>query len=182
MESSNAAISIGSKIKRADIAKLARALEDDGAAIDWIDQPRASDIAEYIEEQAARRECARFCNSQPWGRYENTEAVCAELGLTYVAECEAGGEWHPLLTLRQPEMGYHKQTAPIFRDGHSLIEEHDVPAVREWPISEIGRGPLLDAEDIQKHLDAGTLADEIALMAAVHKFPWPLEIVEDEGL
>src|SRR5262249_2136377 len=69
----------------------------------------------------------------------------------------------------QPAMGVKKQKTP---DG-----EQDVPAMREWAITEIGRGPMIDAEDIQKHLDAGTLAEEIALMAAVHKFPWPLEIV-----
>jgi Zn finger protein HypA/HybF involved in hydrogenase expression len=57
-------------------------------------------------------------------------------------------------------------------------EEQNSP--REWQITEIGRGPMLDAEDIQKHLDAGTLADEIALMTTVHKFPWPIEIVEVE--
>jgi hypothetical protein len=27
---------------------------------------------------------------------------------------------------------------------------------REWSIAEIGPGPMIDAEDIQKHLDAGT--------------------------
>jgi hypothetical protein len=56
----------------------------------------------------------------------------------------------------------------------------DAGSVREWPITEIGRGPLMDASDIQRHLDSGTLADELALMVQVHKFPWPLEIVEDE--
>jgi len=33
----------------------------------------------------------------------------------------------------------------------------DADTVLEWPITEIGRGPLMDIEDIQKHLDAGTL-------------------------
>ena len=49
----------------------------------------------------------------------------------------------------------------------------------EWAIAEIGRGPMIDAEDIQKHLDAGTLSNEIALMTTVQKFPWPLEIVDN---
>ena len=180
MEYANAAITIGGKIKRSDVAKLAEALADDYVAIDWSDQPGADELADHIAEQAGKHDHLRFCNNeQPWGRYENTEAVCDELGLTYVAECEAGGEWHPLLTLRQPEMGTRKAEVPVFRDGKSIIEEQDLPVVREWSITEIGRGPMIDAEDIQKHLDAGTLADEIALMTAVHKFPWPLEIVED---
>jgi hypothetical protein len=75
-------------------------------------------------------------------------------------EYEAGGEWHPAIEYRSPDM--------------------DTGTVREWPITEIGRGPLLDAEEIQRHLDAGTLADELALMVQVHKFPWLLQIVEDE--
>jgi hypothetical protein len=75
-------------------------------------------------------------------------------------------------------MGTRKQKVPVIRDGKGVVEEQDAPAVREWAIAEIGRGPMIDAEDIQKHIDAGILADEIPLMATVHKFPWRLEIVD----
>jgi hypothetical protein len=69
-----------------------------------------------------------------------------------------------------------KQRVPVICDGKRVVEEQDVPVTRE-----IGRGPMIDAEDIQRHLDAGTLADEIALMATMHKFPWKIEIVDDRG-
>jgi hypothetical protein len=113
------------------------------------------------------------------GRLEEVEALCHELGLTYVAEFEAGGEWHPGLVFRQK--GRRKQKVPVFRDGKGVVEEQDLPVTREWAIAEIGRGPMIDGEDAQKHLDAGTLAGEIALMATVHKFPWKIDIVDNGG-
>lgn len=68
MESSNAAITIGGKIKRADLDKLAQALEDDDAGVDWIDTPPADELVGYIEEQARTGERLRFCNNeQAWG-------------------------------------------------------------------------------------------------------------------
>lgn len=163
MESSNAAISIGGKIRRSNVAGLAAALAYDRAAIDWTDYLEEGKLADHILNRAAAKDHLHFCNNdQPWGQYESTETFCRQIGLIYVLEYEAGGDWPPGMEYRSPGMEPGK--------------------VREWPISEIGRGPLIDVEDIQKHLDGGTLADEIALMAAVHKFPWPLEIVEDEDL
>lgn len=161
MESCNAAISIGGKIKRSAIAELAAALAHDSAAIDWIDFLEDGELVDHIHGEVAAKDHLYFCNTEhPWGQYETTEAFCRQHGLSYVLEYEAGGDWAPGLEYRSPGMEPGK--------------------VRTWPISEIGRGPLMDAEDIQKHLDAGTLADEIALMTTVHTFPWPLEIVEDE--
>jgi hypothetical protein len=169
MEYANAAITIGGKIKRSDVEKLTRAIADDDAALDWTDFVTAPAAARQIELCAKDGEPLRFCNNeQPWGQFESIESVCRELGLTYMAECEAGGEWHPQLQYWTPDLPAHDSAATAN------------PTCREWPITEIGRGPLLDATDIQKHLDAGTLADEIALMTVVHKFPWPLEIVDDE--
>ena len=163
MESSNAAISIGGKIRRSDVAGLASALAHDRAAIEWTDFLEEGELADHILNKAAAKVHLRFCNNdQPWGQYESIEAFCRQIGLIYVLEYEAGGDWPPGLEYRSPDMEPGK--------------------VRQWPISEIGRGPLIDAENIQKHLDEGTLADEIALMAAVHKVPWPLEIVGDEDL
>jgi hypothetical protein len=161
MEYANAAITIGGKIKRSDVEKLARAIEADNAGADWTDTLDAIEAANEIEDCAKARRHLSLCSTDhPWGRFANVEAACGELGLIYVAECEAGGEWHPMLQYHSSDM--------------------DADTVLEWPITEIGRGPLLDAEDIQKHLDAGTLADELALMVQVHKFPWPLEIIENE--
>jgi hypothetical protein len=158
MEYANAAMSIGGKIKRSEIERLAQAIEDDGTGTDWTDTLNADEAIEEIEKRAAgSQHISLFHCDQPWGRFEAVETVCRELGLTYVSECEAGGEWHPMLEYWTPAHG-------------------DKP--RQWPIAEIGRGPMIDAEDIQKHLDAGTLADEIALMTTVHRFPWKLEIVE----
>lgn len=180
MECANAALTIGGKIQQRHIARLAQALEDDHAAIDWTDQLNAEEFADLIGSTAAAKDRLYICNSeQPWGVYEATAKLCQELGLIYTLEFEAGGEWHPGLVFRQPEMGTRKVKVAAYRDGKSTLEEQDVPQVREWPIAEIGRGPMLDAENIQRHLDAGTLADELAVMAAARKFPWPLEIVED---
>jgi hypothetical protein len=162
MEYANAAISIGGRIKQSDVEKLAGALEEDGAAVDWTDRLERDDLIARIKETCSAGQHLYFCNNdQPWGKYESTEALCRELGLHYVLQYEARGEWHPAMEYCSPDM--------------------DAGTVREWPITEIGRGPLMDAEDIQKHLDAGTLADELAFMIQVHKFPWPLEVVEDEA-
>lgn len=181
MEYANAAITIGGKIKGSDVEKLAQAIADDGAGIDWSDALDVDDaIGEIGNCSVNRRHLSLMRSEQPWGRFEAVETVCGELGLIYVAECEAGGEWHPMLTFRQPEMGTRKAKVPVYRDGEGIVGEQDLLVTREWPITEIGRGPLLDATDIQKHLDAGTLVDELALMVQVHKFPWPLEIVDDE--
>ena len=183
MECANAALTIGGKIHHWHIARLAQALEDDHAAVDWTDQLNAEEFAELIRSTAAAKDRLYVCNSeQPWGVYEATTKLCQELGLIYTLEFEAGGEWHPGLVFRQPEMGTRKVKVAAYRDGKSTLEEQDVPQVREWPIAEIGRGPMLDAENIQNHLDAGTLADELAVMTAARKFPWPLEIVEDDRM
>jgi hypothetical protein len=161
METANCALTIGGRIKRADIARLADAIENEGAALDWDDYPDAEEIHFAIETCATAKEPLRLSNSnKPWGKYEEVEALCRELGLTYVLEYEAGGEWHPAMQYRSPDM--------------------DADTVLEWPITEIGCGPLMDIEDIQKHLDTGTLERELELMRQVQKFPWPLEIVEDE--
>jgi hypothetical protein len=178
MEYSNASMNIGGKIKRSEVERLVHAIVDDGAGIDW--DPLDEEEALAAIEDAARSNTHLTINAsdQPWGRFERVEEVCLDLGLTYVAECEAGGDWSPNLAFWQPELGWKKMRVPVYRDGKSTIEEQDVPAAREWAITEIGRGPMIDAEDIQKHLDAGTLADEIALMATVHKFPWKLVIVD----
>jgi hypothetical protein len=179
MESSNAALTIGGTIKRTDIPKLAAALADDNAAVDWTERLEAEEFAALIREKAAAKEPLYVCNNdQPWGEYEATTKVCTELGLIYVHEFEAGGDWHPALIYRSPAMGWRKQKVPVWCDGKSVLEEANVALVREWAISEIGHGPMLAATDIEKHLDAGTLMDEIALITAVHKFPWPLEIAE----
>src|ERR1700750_2561410 len=111
MEYSNASITIGGKIKRSDVAKLAAAAADDYASLDWGQGPgdNAEELVEQIDACAAAKSALVFCNhEQPWGRYENLEAVCDELGLVYTAECEAGGEWHPHLTFRDPAMGMRK--------------------------------------------------------------------------
>jgi hypothetical protein len=180
MEYANCAMSIGGKIKRSEIERLAQAIEDDGIGTDWTDILNVDEAMEEIESCAANGQGLSLCHcDQPWGRFEAVENVCHELGLIYVAEFEAGGDWHPGLVFRQPEMGTRKQKVPVIRDGKSVVEEQDVPVTRGWAIAEIGRGPMIDAEDIQKHLDAGTLADEIALMATVHKSPWKIEIVDD---
>jgi hypothetical protein len=169
MEYANAAITIGGKIKRSDVEKLAYAIADDNAGIDWSDTLDPIDAVAQIEDCADAKRHLYFCASeQPWGRFEALEAICAELGLTHKTECEAGGDWSPLLQFWQPGM--------IKRGDDG--KDRAVP--REWSIAEIGRGPMIDAEEIQAMLDASTLADELALMTAVHKFPWPLEIVEDE--
>jgi hypothetical protein len=169
MEYANAAIMIGGKIKRSDVETLAQAIEEDCATIDWGLSLTVDEAIAEIEDCAKGKRHLFLCKGeQPWGRFEAIEAVCAELELTHCMECEAGGEWSPMLQFWQPGM-------PTKKDG-----EHDVIVPREWSIAEIGRGPMIDAEDIQRHLDAGTLADELALMTAVHKFPWPIEIVEDE--
>lgn len=183
MECANAALTIGGKIHHRHIARLAQALEDDHAAVDWTDQLNAEEFAELIRSTSAAKDRLYVCNSeQPWGVYEATAKLCQELGLIYTLEFEAGGEWHPGLVFRQPEMGTRKVKVAVYRDGKSTLEEQDVSQVREWPIAEIGRGPMLDAENIQRHLDAGTLADELAVMTAARKFPWPLEIVEDDRM
>jgi hypothetical protein len=170
MEYANAAITIGGKIKGSEVEKLAQAIADDGATVDWGDPLDEDDAIGEIGKCSVHKRHLSLCrNDQPWGRFEAVEGLCVELGLTIVAECEAGGEWHPMLLFWEPSMGTKKGP-----DGA------DEWTPRQWPITEIGRGPLLDATDIQRHLDAGTLADEIALMTVVHKFPWSLEIVDDE--
>jgi hypothetical protein len=71
MEYANAAISIGGKIKQSDVEKLAEALEDDGAALDWTDRLEGDDLIDHIEETCATRQHLYFCNNdQPWGKYE----------------------------------------------------------------------------------------------------------------
>ena len=178
MEYANASMSIGGKVKRSDVERLVQAIVVAGAGIDWDPVDEEEALAAIEDAARSNTHLTINANDQPWGRFEEVEALCHELDLTYVPEFEAGGEWHPGLVFRQAEMGTRKQKVPIIRDGRGVVEEQDVPAVREWAIAEIGRGPMIDAEDIQKHLDAGTLADEIALMATVHKFPWRLEIVD----
>ena len=163
MESSNAAISIGGKIERSAVVELTAALARDSAAIDWTDVLEEGQLADHILNKVAAKDHLYFCNNdQPWGQYESTEAFCRRNGLIYVLEYEAGGDWPPGLEYHSPDM--------------------EPGRVREWPISEIGRGPLIDAGSIQTHRVAGTLADEIALMTTVHAVPWPLEIVEDKDL
>lgn len=170
MEYANAAITIGGKIKRSDVEKLAQAIAADGAALDWSDRLNEAAAIFEIEECAKAKRLLDLCNADhPWGQYEAIQAVCRELGLIHKAECEAGGEWHPHLEFYDPA----RQPKESTQTGN--------PVTQEWAITEIGRGPMIDAEDIQKHLDAGTLADELALMTAVHKFPWLIEIVEDEA-
>jgi hypothetical protein len=155
MEYANAAITIGGKIKRADIRKLAEAIDSDGAYFDWADRADVELATEEIYRCTAEcKPLVLMTNDQPWGRYEEVERVCRELRLTFVAECEAGGEWHPLITYSSPETGE-----------------------REWSTAEIGHGPTHTAHQIQKHLEAGTLADELALMAAVSQFQLPLKII-----
>ena len=170
MEYSDAAISIGGKMKRSDVEKLAQAMYDDGASLDWIDHFNdADEAAEHIAECANVKRNVYLCgNDQPWGRFERIEAVCEELGLTFKAECEAGGEWTPLLQFWNPGMS---------QKGDDGKEQN---SSREWNIAGISHAPMIDVEDIQKYLDAGTLAYEIALITTIHKFPWPIEIVEDE--
>jgi hypothetical protein len=169
MEHANAAITIGGKIKRADVERLAQVIADEYVSIDWGDSLDEAEAIAEIEECARGKRHLHLCRSeQPWGRFEGLEQICEELGLTYVAECEAGGDWSPFMQFWEPGMSQKGA------DG----EEQNTS--REWSIAEIGRGPMIDAEDIQKHLDAGTLAAELALMTAVHKFPWPIEIIEED--
>jgi len=151
MEYANASMNIGGKIKRSDVERLVQAIVDDGAGIDWnpVDEEKA--LAAIEDAAKSKAYLAININDQPWGRFEEVEALCYELGLTYVAEFEAGGEWHPGLVFRQPEMGTQKQKVPVICDCKSVIKEQEVPVVREWAITEIGRGPMIDAEDIQKH-------------------------------
>jgi hypothetical protein len=185
MECANASMNIGGRIKRTDIQKLIDAILDDGAGFDWIDHSLSDeDILQEIERVAkSKTHLTINANEQPWGRFEQVEGVCQDLGLTYLAEYEAGGEWSPGCVFWQPELGLRKQKFPtgVLIDHKPQFEERDVPATREWDIAEIGRGPMLDATDIQKHLDADTLANELALMVAVHKSPWKIEIIEDGG-
>jgi hypothetical protein len=181
MEHANAAISIAGKIKRSDLDKLAEAIVDDGAGIDW--DPVADDITalEEIEACAKDKRHLFLCASeQPWGRFEALEAICPELGLTFSAQYEAGGEWSPGMRFWHPGMGMKTVKAPQYIDGKSVLVDQEVIKDREWSIAEIGRAPMIDAGQIQAMLDAGTLADELALMTAVHRFPWPIEIVEDD--
>jgi hypothetical protein len=183
MEYANAAITIGGKIKRSDVERLAQVIADEYVSPDWSDSLDEAKAIEEIETCAKEKHHLRFCRSeQPWGKFEQLEEICEELQLTYVAECEAGGDWSPLLTLRQPEMGTKKAKVPVYRDGQSLIEEQDVAVVREWAIAEIGTGPMITAQEIQNHLDRGTLADELVLMTAAAEFPWPIEIIEAPDL
>jgi hypothetical protein len=180
MEYANAAITIGGKIKRSDVEKLAAAIADDGCSPDWsgsLDEVEA--IAE-IERCANDKEHLFLCASnQPWGRFEALEAICPELGLTFSVEYEAGGEWSPGMRFWRPEMGMKTVKVPQYIDGEgNTVVEEEVVNDREWSIAEIGRGPMIDAEDIQKHLDGCTLAAELALMTAVQQFPWPL-VIED---
>ena len=168
MEYANAGITIGGKLKRSDVGRLAQVIVDEYVSPDWGDSLDDAEALAEIEACAKEKRHLYLCRAeQPWGRFAGLEQICYELGLTFVAECEAGGDWYPLLQFWQPGM---------VKQG---VDGKDAPAPREWAIAEIGRGPMIDAEDIQKHLDAGTLADELALMTAVHKFPWPLEIVDD---
>ena len=103
MEYANAAITIGGKIKRSEVEKRAHAIEADNAGTDWTDTLEA---ANEIEDCAKARRHLSLCSTDhPWGRFENVEAVCGELGLIYVAECEAGGEWHPMLQYHSPRHG-----------------------------------------------------------------------------
>jgi hypothetical protein len=155
MEYANAGITIGGEIKRSDVRKLAEAIDLDGAYFERADRADVETATEEIHRCAAERKpLVLMTNDQPWGRYETVESVCRELGLTFVAECEAGGEWHPLVGYFSPDTGE-----------------------REWSTCEIGAGPMLDAQQIQKHLEARTLADEVVLMAAVAQFQLPLEII-----
>src|SRR5215831_5329210 len=129
MEYANASMSIGGKIKRSDVGKLAEAIYEDGAGFDWMTADE-DEILDGIEDAAKHKTHLTINNTeQPWGRFERVEGVCLTLRLTYVAECEAGGDWSPLLQFWQPAMGFKKQK--------TLDGEQDVPAMREWAIAEI---------------------------------------------
>jgi hypothetical protein len=165
-EYANAAITIGGKIKRRDLDSLVEAIVEDRCGPDWgaLDEDKA--LAE-IEACAREKRHLYLCaNEASWGQFENVQSLCRELGLIHKAECEAGGEWHPHMEFFDPA----RQPKESSQTGN--------PISLEWSITEIGSGPLLDAEEVQKHYAAGTLADELLLMIEVTKFPWPLEIIE----
>jgi hypothetical protein len=105
MECANASMNIGARIKRTDIQKLIDAILDDGAGFDWIDHSLSNeDILQEIERVAkSKTHLTINANEQPWGRLEHVEGVCRDLGLTYLAEFERGGEWSPGCVFWQPD-------------------------------------------------------------------------------
>jgi hypothetical protein len=86
MEYTNCAMRIGGKIKRSDVKKLVEAIVNDGAGIDWepVDEEKA--LAAIEDAAAEKMHLSINANDQPWGRFEEVEALCHALGLTYVAE------------------------------------------------------------------------------------------------
>ncbi|MBV8293194.1 MAG: hypothetical protein JOY55_15520 [Mycobacterium sp.] len=61
-----------------------------------------------------------------------------------------------------------------------VMIEKDVTVPREWATDAIGHGPWTGLGRSSVSSTPATLADELALMRTVDKFPWPLEIIEDE--
>lgn len=171
--SSSCRMSIGGKIRRSDIPKLAEAIENDDAGLDWGDMggiEADQAVAEMEQVSASRKPLVLVGDEVPWGQFEDVQNICRTLGLTYCTEYGGGGaDYTPGMVLYDPA---------LIQANHDYFGGQ-LDGTWEWATSDIGEPPMMPSYDIRHHLLAYTLESALMLMERAWNFPMVLEIIED---
>jgi len=151
---------IGGTIHRRDVKKLRDAAIEDYAGINYEGGDDA-DLAEWIDNAPSHdRGVLTFTGSEvSWGRFEQLEAVCKELRLTYCTQSDAcSGAWSASADFWEPDI----------EDDCSIC----------FPCDDDGM-PLLSTQSIRRCLADGTLLNKLDQMDRIYRFRFPFVIIED---
>ena len=120
-------ITIGGPLAKRLLRRLAKAVVAETVSADWGNEPLdlpacltlVREAHENQEPVVFYHELARY------GRFENLEAICRKLGLTYVVHSDAGDEWDAGYGWWQPGMDEPGECAAT-NGGEVLITIGDV--------------------------------------------------------
>lgn len=152
--SSSMWIRIGGTLAEEDVKPFAALVAEAGLAEDWGEEEegklRAEEAEDVLRTWDPTLPLALYDSEHPWGEVEDLELFLQDKGLTYARGDTGHDEWDAIVVFWQPGMAETK----------------------EWTGTKDGV-PCLSWREIVDHLDAGTLAAELALMRSVLDFEFP---------